>query len=184
MKRQRRRELERIMERVAGSMREFAKTWEFNGSPSLDNQLYLSLSRHVHQATGAVLIFSRDTGHHTRGWLKNPDYERCWHLSLSPIPGYIVRPDGSYGVELDPEITLMWCRAFFHEHLHLAWSEPPKSDLGRTYNVWHWRVFANEAWEPILPHGEVYSTELTEKGWKSASEVFEITGRPEPIHEE
>lgn len=72
----------------------------------------------------------------------------------------------------------MWCEAFFGEHLRLAWAESPKSAIGRSRNVWHWRVFANEAWEPIFPRGEVYSKEFTELGWKSASEIF---GRPEPI---
>jgi hypothetical protein len=181
MKRQQRRALERDIERTASKMLAWAKTWEFNGEPNQENHNYITLSRRVHSASGAVVIFTRDTGHHTSGWIKNPDYERCYHLSLSPIQGYITRPDESYGVELDQEITFMWCKAFFREHLRLAWSESPKSALGRAHSVWHWRVFANEAWEPIKPHGELYSTELTEKGWKSASEVLELTGRPEPI---
>lgn len=161
----------------------FAKTWEFDGLPTQNNQTYITLSRTVHIASGAVVIFTRDTGHHTSGWMKNPDYERCWHLSLSPIQGHITvpgRPDLISGL-LDQEITRMWCEAFFREHLRKAWFEGPQSQVGRAHNVLHWRVFADEHWKPIKPRGEVYSTELTEKGWKTASEVFELTGQPEPI---
>jgi hypothetical protein len=32
-------------------------------------------------------------------------------------------------------------------------------------------VFCDERWQPILPRGEVYSREFTEKGWKSFSEM-------------
>lgn len=29
--------------------------------------------------TGSRLIYTRDVGHHTSGWFKNPDYEQCLH---------------------------------------------------------------------------------------------------------
>ena len=29
----------------------------------------------------------------------------------------------------------------------------------------------DEAWKPIMPRGEVYSTQFTERGWKSFSEI-------------
>lgn len=37
----------------------------------------------VHQPTGTIIKFTRDQGCHSTGWWKNPDYERCFHLSLS-----------------------------------------------------------------------------------------------------
>lgn len=125
--------------------------------------------------TRTFVIFTRDEGHHTSGWLKNPDYERCFHLSLSPLEGDIIIP-----VQLaDPDwkTWLQWVEAFFgKENLKKVWAESPKSDMGKRRNVWHWRLFCDENWEPILPKGEVYSTMLTELGWKSASQVFEETG--------
>lgn len=48
------------------------------------------------------------------------------------------------------------------------------------FNVQHWRLFADEHWNPILPRGEVYSSKFTEIGWKSASEIFELTGQQKP----
>lgn len=171
MTRQQRRHLEREMARVADRMMTWAKTWEFDGRKTPMNALQIDRSRVVHEPSSTVLIFTRDTGHHSSGWLRNPDYERCWHLSMSPIPGWILSP---YAIEPDRHIQRMWCEAFFGPHLHLAWTEGPKSSIGHRYNVWHWRVFADERWEPILPRDEVYSHEFTELGWKSASEVFEL----------
>jgi hypothetical protein len=179
MKRQQRRRLERDMGRIASRMQAWAKTWTFNGQENEANMRALSLSRVVHHGSGAVILFTRDTGHHTSGWLKNPDYERCWHLSLSPIPGHIIAPN--YTAEMDATITKMWCEAFFGEHLRWVWAESPKSKAGMRAGVWHWRLFADENWEPIKPRGEVYSTQFTELGWKSASEVFELTGQLEPV---
>lgn len=34
----------------------------------------------------AIVIMTRDIGYHTSGWWKNPDYERCFHVSIS-YPG-------------------------------------------------------------------------------------------------
>lgn len=30
-----------------------------------------------------TLIFTKETGYHSSGWWKNPDFERCYHLSIS-----------------------------------------------------------------------------------------------------
>ena len=37
--------------------------------------------------------------------------------------------------------------------------------------VYHYRLFCDEGWQPIMPRGEVYSTQFTELGWKSFSEL-------------
>lgn len=105
------------------------------------------------------IIFSRDIGHHTSGWWKNPDYERCYHLSIS-FPG----GKNKNGLEkiLD---------GLFGLGKRKIWIEPPYSRHGKTNEVWHYRLFCDINWQPIIPRGEVYSTEFTEAGWKSYSEV-------------
>ena len=117
------------------------------------------------------LIFTRDVGHHTSGWLKNPDYERCLHLSCSPFPEFII----STRRAADPTLKTWrrWAKAFFGDAARYLWAESPKSDTGKRLGVWHFRVFCNEAWEPHLPRGEVYSREFTEAGWRSASQIWE-----------
>lgn len=132
----------------------------FNGiAESIYNQVYLMESRWWIEELECLICFTRDTGHHSSGWWKNPDYERCYHLSIS-FPGgrnqkAIERLlDGLYG-----------------EHKRWAWVEPPYSDKGKAKEVWHYRLFCDEHWQPIKPRGEVYSKEFTEAGWKSYSEV-------------
>lgn len=124
--------------------------------------------------TRTRLIFTRDVGHHTSGWLKNPDYERCLHLSCSPFPAFILTP----AQHADPTLKTWrrWSKAFFGEAHRNVWAESPKSDEGKRIGVWHFRVFCNEAWEPILPRGEVYSKEFTELGWRSSSQVWDEDG--------
>ena len=109
-----------------------------------------------------ILIFTRDVGHHTCGWWKNPDYERCYHLSIS-FPGGRSRKKEQYILQ-----------KIFRGNCRLLWCELPYSTAGKKAEVYHYRLFCNEAWEPIMPRGEVYSTQFTELGWKSFSEIHRI----------
>lgn len=175
MKRDRDEKLARHMERVARLLRARAWTGEFDGRVSAHAMGYLDYCRVIDRPTGAVLIFTRDSGHHSSGWLKNPDYERCFHLSTSPVPTRIIIPGAI--AELDKKTARRWVEAFFKGDVGKVWSESPKTTGGRTRNVWHWRLFCDEQWKPILPRGEVYSKEFTEIGWRSASQVLEEDGR-------
>ena len=107
--------------------------------------------------TDARIVFTRDVGHHSSGWWKNPDYERCWHLSVSFRDGYTkARGDAM-------------ARMFFGSDVRKCWIEPPYSAEGRQIEVWHYRLFCDAAWCPIQPRGEVY-TKLQGLGWRSFSE--------------
>lgn len=106
-----------------------------------------------------IVIFTRDAGHHSCGWWKNPDYERCYHLSIS-FPGGRNRKKEEYIL-----------RKLFGGNCRLLWCEPPYSPDGKKAGVYHYRLFCDEAWQPIMPRGEVYSTQFTELGWKSFSEI-------------
>jgi hypothetical protein len=114
------------------------------------------------------LIFTRDTGHHTSGWFKNPDYERCLHLSISPAA---LAPQTTCDRDPPTDIEKILVPAVFGHGARFAWRESPKTPLGKAHRVQHWRVFCDHTWQPILPRKEVYSREFTEKGWRSASEL-------------
>jgi hypothetical protein len=145
---------------------------------------YYRRCTHFHWRTGTVVMFTRDTGHHTSGWFKNPDFERCLHLSLSfrePRPEADVELLGSPhtitalgGVlplaPFDPALADAWTKAILGDARRLSWCEGAFSAEGRAVSVRHWRVFCDRAWEPIKPRGEVYDRELTEAGWQSWSE--------------
>lgn len=114
---------------------------------------------------GCIVIFTRDVGYHSSGWWKNPDYERCYHLSVSHatlagerLPRNVVVNRGLVD-------------RLFDKNQHLLWAEPPYSESGKKNDVWHYRLFCDEAWQPILPRGEVYNKELTESGWLSWSDA-------------
>ena len=156
---------ERRRARVAGFMRVVAMRGVYDGRmESRGLPPYIRHCTYDDIMTGVRLIFSRDTGHHSSGWFKNPDYERCWHLSISPAPS--------------PAEARLWLGAFFGDAVRLAWMETAKTPLARQRAVQHWRVFCDAEWAPIHPRGEVYSTEFTEKGWKSASEQGVIIESP------
>lgn len=106
-----------------------------------------------------ICIFTRDTGYHSSGWWKNPMYERCYHLSIS-FPGGIDK--NGLGKIID---------GLFGTNKNWIWTEPPYSEDGKRLGVWHYRLFCDEFWQPIIPRGEVYSTQFTERGWKSFSEL-------------
>jgi hypothetical protein len=119
-----------------------------------------------HLPTGAKVTFTRDIGMHSSGWFKNPDYERCFHLSLS-----FLDPNTMALLSHDKKIAREWCQVFFFRNCNLLWIEPPYSPDGKQYDVWHYRLFCDENWQPIKPRKEVYSKDFTPAGWKSWSDV-------------
>ncbi|HEY2512550.1 MAG TPA: hypothetical protein VGI39_16900 [Polyangiaceae bacterium] len=164
------------MAQVAKVLRRRALLGTFNGHAS--GQLYINNCRRICGELRTVIIFTRDTGHHTSGWMKNPDYERCWHLSLSPMPDQIVVPGTVTPLgELDKDTRARWVRAFYGDDARFTWFESAKSPEGKARHVEHFRLFCDEHWKPKLPRGEVYSMELTALGWRSASQVLEEDGR-------
>jgi hypothetical protein len=104
------------------------------------------------------IIFTKDIGHHESGWWKNPDYERCYHLSISFREG---RNEHKLNKIID---------GLFGSNKKLIWIEPPYSKEGKQSEIWHYRLFCDPNWKAILPRGEVYNTHFTEIGWKSFSE--------------
>jgi hypothetical protein len=145
---------------------------------------YYRRCTHFHWRTGTVVMFPRDMGHHSSGWMKNPDFERCLHLSLSfrePYP--LLLPDmlgdprtitalgGTLPpVPFDARLAEVWVRLVLGDARRLSWEEGPFSADGKAIGVRHWRVFTDPAWVPIKPRGEVYDRTFTELGWKSWSE--------------
>lgn len=112
------------------------------------------------------VIASRDVGHHTSGWFKNPDYERCEHLSLS----FWDATQTDTPTPFDRVLAKRVIEAFFETSARLVWEESPKTAGGKRTDAHHFRVFCDSHWFPMLPRGEVYSRELTEAGWRSWSD--------------
>jgi hypothetical protein len=151
---------------VAGDMRARAMRGLYDGTEATAG--LLDYCRGWHPSTGTLLLFTRDVGHHTGGWWKNPDYERCWHLSLSLS---FFDPETRERAPQDKKLAAEWLTAFYGDDRRKLWCEPPYSEQGKAADVWHYRLFCDQYWRPIVPRGEVYSRELTEAGWKSYSDL-------------
>lgn len=148
---------------LSGALRKvkaYAMTGFFEGDTSIHS--YFSNCIWWIEQYQCQIIFTRDVGHHTCGWWKNPDYERCWHLSISFL-------GGKNKTGLTKIID-----GLFGDDKKMIWVEPPYSNYGKSKEVWHYRLFCDQFWQPIIPRGEVYSKEFTEAGWKSYSEVQSI----------
>lgn len=144
-----------------------AREPEYDGKSTVSSRCIGELlDKELSRETIVRVIFTRDCGYHSGGWWKNPDYERCLHLSLS----FLDAETGSK-MEQQKNLAAKVARAFFGDHVDKLWIEPPYSEEGRARSVFHYRLFCDPAWEPILPRGEVYSTHFTEIGWKSFSEI-------------
>ncbi len=140
-----------------------ATSGEWNGK-SLDS--YFKSCRRNNPFRGITTIFTRDVGYHTSGWWKNPDYEQCYHLSVSFFDPATLEP-----CLADKNIVRQLVKGFFTKYAKWVWIEPPYSQYGQESGVFHYRLFCNDAWQPIKPRGEVYSRELTAAGWYSFSDV-------------
>jgi hypothetical protein len=157
---------------------------------------YLDRCTHFHWRTGTIVMFTRDIGHHTGGWFKNPDFERCRHLSLSFRTLFPERDPASLAnvatlgrlmrmsdtvmplVPFQPRLADEWIKLIHGDDRRWAWEEGPFSPEGKEVGVRHYRVFCDAAWQALKPRGEVYSRDLTERGWKSYSDV----GAERPSH--
>lgn len=141
-----------IFPRIANT----AKSGVFDGSTITP---YFESCRWFVERYDCIIILTRDVGYHSSGWWRNPDYERCYHLSISFLNGRCIN-------KLEHILT-----RFFGNNRRLLWCEPPYSKPGKQNEIYHYRLFCDEHWQPVKPKGEVYSTLFTELGWKSYSEL-------------
>lgn len=145
-----------ILSLAIGKVKAMANKGIWNGK---DFTPYFLACQWLIEELGCQVIFTREEGYHSSGWWKNPDYERCYHLSVS-FPG-----------GRDVKRTAKLVDLIFGANHKLLWVEPPYSKEAVKAEVWHYRLFCNEFWQPVKPRGEVYSTQFTERGWKSFSDV-------------
>jgi len=150
-------------------MKDAANTGTYSGQVGLPaEKRYFNRCKHYCQNTAALLVFTRDVGMHSCGWWKNPDYDRCWHLSIS----FQVAERGQiHLLPQDKKTAQRWCEAIFRDDCRWLWIEPPFSEAGHAMDVWHYRLFCDPGWQPIKPRGEVYSRDWTPADWKSWSDV-------------
>lgn len=154
-----------------------AQRGTYDGRQDSRNMRIIGQCRHLYSIdpeVSARLIYTRDVGHHSSGWWKNPQYERCLHLSIS----FCINPTDA-PLPFDRREAEKIARAFFEDDARKCWVELPYTPEGKHADVHHYRLFCNEAWQPILPRGEVYSRDDTPADWKSFSEIHGFSPLPE-----
>lgn len=139
-----------------------------DGRDTPSAQRYIQSCWYYHKPTETAFIFTRECGYHSGGWWKNPEYERCYHLSLRNL-AY----DGGFPVSLpfNWKMASKWVKAFFGDDASLTWHEGPHTSTGKIEGIHHYRLFCDQSWRPIKPTGEVYSKEWTPAEWQSFSEL-------------
>ncbi len=152
-----------LNETLLRRMRRCAWSGTWNGK---SHTPYFLSCKHGDRSLGVVAVFTRDVGYHSAGWWKNPDFERCNHLSLS-----FVDPETEERAPKNQKLTDEFVDALFGVNKRWLWCEPPYTDDGKRMDVWHYRLFCDAGWNPIKPRGEVYNRELTEAGWLSFSDL-------------
>ncbi len=153
---------------VVKAMYHLANSGTWDGGEQTE---YFYSCAHYWEKYEATMFFTRDTGHHTSGWWKNPDYERCYHLSISFVDKFgNSKPHNS-------KKAAKLIKLIYGNNQKLLWCEPPYSEYGVEKEVWHYRLFADEAWKPMKPTGEVYSKYKTPAHWKSYSDVQNLRGK-------
>jgi hypothetical protein len=128
---------------------------------------YFRQAHRTHEKTGTSLLFTRDKGMHSSGWFKNPDYDACYHLSISFWD--FAEPQKPKPEIYDHALARVWVRLFYPAWGRYVWEEGSALDNLRS-EVRHYRVMCNARWQPIMPRKEVYTREFIEKGWKSFSD--------------
>ena len=149
------------------TLRAFQATYD--GRMTEENLALMRASSYLYSINPEVsarILYTRDAGHHSAGWWRNPDYERCLHLSVS----FCVNPTDETLPFMRVEAEKI-ARAFWRDDARLAWVERPYSPEGLRAEVHHYRLFCDPSWRPILPRGEVYTRQFTEVGWKSFTEI-------------
>lgn len=165
------------MGRVASRMRMKANLFPCSLASDFDAKRAMEHCQRLDAKTGASLFFTKDCGHHSSGWFKNPDYDCCYHLSIASIASIassmpLIRGTISTSVpSLTRRCREQWAKAFFDDAINLVWVEPSYSEFGKRCEIYHYRVFVDVSGAPLLPRGEVYTREFTKAGWKSWSDA-------------
>ena len=152
--------------RVVAFAKVRAQRRDYDGTEDAALMAYCRHLYRVNPEVTAALIYTRDIGHHSGGWWKNPEYERCLHLSLS-FRDFISNSALAFSKKDAFEIAT----AFFGEHVRKCWVEPPYTPEGKECDVHHYRLFCDACWAPIVPRFEVYDKRSTPPEWKSFSEI-------------
>lgn len=160
----------KIPDSVVAELRRRAFSGIWNGDESFESVQYRERCTFYDPANGVSVIYTREEGYHSSGWFKNPQCERCHHISIGFKDPATMEPiDHNHAFANQLVAAILGAR-----NIKKVYIESPVTGQGKSFDIWHYRVWCDANWEPIVPQGEVYSKDLTEAGWKSWSDVQEV----------
>ena len=158
-------------------MRRLAVKYPWKGQGVIHDRHRLTADALLEPGRRTSVIYTYDVGHHTSGWWRNSDYERCLHLSITHPVFKSLTGLATLEAPSDAEVR-EWAKAAWPADWKKAWLEPPASVLSidvaenrRRPGVGHVRLFLDVNLEPILPEGEVYNLKPLADG-TSPEKVF------------
>jgi len=134
---------------------------------------YISFNRGFHDKTQALLLYSREVWMPlTIGDKVIQDQTRWRHFSISFHNTDILKDPEHYGHARLPSrddrvLVDRWIEAFFGNQRRLLLCEPPFTERGRQFDVWHYRLLVGENWLPAKVTREIPESEFEAAGWIS-----------------
>ena len=135
---------------------------------------YITFNRGFHDKTQALLLYSKEV------WLPLTvgdqviESQTNWrHFSVSFHNTDIINDPEHYGhprlaTAADLDIVDKWIEAFFGYQRHQLLCEPPTTDRGRKFDVWHYRLqVEGPTWLPRKVSCVIPESEFAAAGWIS-----------------
>lgn len=144
---------------------------------------YQTFARGFHEATGSLLLYSREEwAPFSAGDTKvaGPTWWR--HLSISFHDNDPIERPESYGhmravLPADYAITNLWLRKFFGNQRRWLQCDPPLSEHGKKFDVWHYRLLCAENFVANAPDAPFQTLLRQSTGCIGYDELQRLRGR-------
>lgn len=110
---------------------------------SINSDLYRALCSHYFAYSGMLMALTRDDI--TMLQLKDTEYVRCYHAAISFCENKI----GNF-VPFKHKQAWHFFKSLFPNDYEKVWIEPPVSKDGHRLDIFHYRIFCDPQWQPII----------------------------------
>ncbi len=151
---------------IARRLKRRAASGISDGDPTPSGRAYLANCSEDHPATGTSITFTRCVGFNEYLGVDDPNFERYLHLSLSFWSAD--DEDGPMPTSRRDEVLCNLCAtAFFGDDDPHTWIDLSQTSDGRALDVWHWYLFCDADWQPIILDPATDTSHLTSIGWRN-----------------
>lgn len=139
--------------------------------------IYDQFVRGFYDRLGTLLLYSREIWPASTINGKEVPATRWRHLSMSFHESDLKAGPELYGrmrqvLPRDLAATEKWLDCFYGSQQQFLLCEPPQSDHGKKFDVWHYRLLCDESWLPPRARAEVPDNEFSDAGWMTFNEAM------------